>query len=403
MFTSRRSCGGPGSLQSTNCSGLSGRTDSADKQQRPSEGARGGFCPRTALEPDIPGRNRAVGQTAVGYGYPHCGRRPGCRRCSRAANRWAGFDGTHARTRQDRGASQLRVGAVDPGGLPVQLTATGLPKGALFDPATGVFSWIPGSSQGGQYTVTFTATNSAGQTSTARVSLEAGRGVPVLDSSAVSCSPNSIGVLNGMWLVNGEPIADPSGDSFELGGTEVRVNDQAAPMLFASPTEVHFVCPLLSTGTNLSIVVETPAGTTGPLYSTMQAVSPRMLSLEAAGQALISFAGTSDLVTPRNSHVTGPAGTTRGSRCGLPGWAHRTKWPLAEWPSNSVTCMPKPNLSTRSQDTRVLKRSKYRSPRLRKRELPCRYAFKYSVQRDNRSPAIAPIRRLRSTANSRFV
>jgi uncharacterized protein (TIGR03437 family) len=195
--------------------------------------------------------------------------------------------------------------AVDPGDLPVQLAATGLPEGASFDLATGVFSWIPDSSQGGSYTLTFTATNSAGQTSTARVSLEAGRGAPMLDASAVSCSPNAIGVLNGGWLVNGEPITDPSGEAFELGGTRVRVNDQEAPILFASPTEVHFVCPVLSTGTNLAIVVETPEGTTGPLYSTMQAVSPRVLSLDGAGQALISFAGTNNLVTARTYRLPG--------------------------------------------------------------------------------------------------
>ncbi len=41
----------------------------------------------------------------------------------------------------------------------ITFSASGLPTGATFDPATGAFSWTPASSQIGTYTVTFTATD----------------------------------------------------------------------------------------------------------------------------------------------------------------------------------------------------------------------------------------------------
>jgi hypothetical protein len=49
------------------------------------------------------------------------------------------------------------VAAVDPDGDPLTYSASGLPEGASFDPATQQFSWTPGYTQAGQYEVTFTA------------------------------------------------------------------------------------------------------------------------------------------------------------------------------------------------------------------------------------------------------
>lgn len=49
------------------------------------------------------------------------------------------------------------VSAIDPDGDAVTLSATGLPSGAVFNPATGVFSWTPGYPTAGVYTPTFVA------------------------------------------------------------------------------------------------------------------------------------------------------------------------------------------------------------------------------------------------------
>jgi hypothetical protein len=57
---------------------------------------------------------------------------------------------------------QFTVTAGDPNDVPanaVVLSATGLPVGATFAPATGVFAWTPSEAQQGQYIVTFTATD----------------------------------------------------------------------------------------------------------------------------------------------------------------------------------------------------------------------------------------------------
>ncbi len=56
-------------------------------------------------------------------------------------------------------AITFTISASDPDGDAKTLAASGLPQGASFDPSTGVFSWLPGLSQVGNYTVTFTATD----------------------------------------------------------------------------------------------------------------------------------------------------------------------------------------------------------------------------------------------------
>jgi len=55
----------------------------------------------------------------------------------------------------------ITVTASDPSGYPIALSATGLPQGALFNSQKGTFSWTPTSGQGGTYSVTFAATDSA--------------------------------------------------------------------------------------------------------------------------------------------------------------------------------------------------------------------------------------------------
>ncbi len=49
----------------------------------------------------------------------------------------------------------IRVEASDPDGNKLTYSATNLPTGATFDPAAGVFYWIPSYDQGGNYTVSF--------------------------------------------------------------------------------------------------------------------------------------------------------------------------------------------------------------------------------------------------------
>jgi uncharacterized protein (TIGR03437 family) len=200
-------------------------------------------------------------------------------------------------------ATSFTVSAVDPSSLPLQLEGGNVPAGASFDPPTGVFEWTPQASQAGKYRITFTATNSARQSSTAQVELEVDSGVPTLDTTGASCSPGAIGTLHGKWLASpGSQLSDPSGASFDLGGTSVAVNGQAVPVLYSSAERVDFLCPALGTGAQLPAVVTSRFGASEPVSMGMVDAAPAILSMDDSqrNQGLISFYGTNDLVMERN-------------------------------------------------------------------------------------------------------
>jgi uncharacterized protein (TIGR03437 family) len=206
-------------------------------------------------------------------------------------------------------ALRFTVSAVDPAGLPVQLTAVNAPVGASFDAASGLFEWTPSASQSGKYKVTFGATNSGRQSSSAEVTVNVGSGLPSLaNSERLVCSPGSLASLNGSGF--GEPgaaLSDSSGNSMVLGGTQVKINGQSAPVLFASDARVSFLCPALEADTQLEAAVETEAGISESVTAPMQQVSPMMFSLDGSGenQGVISFAGTTELAMARNFLAAG--------------------------------------------------------------------------------------------------
>ncbi|HUA60037.1 MAG TPA: putative Ig domain-containing protein, partial [Verrucomicrobiae bacterium] len=206
-------------------------------------------------------------------------------------------------------ALQFTVTAVDPAGLPVQLSAAHLPVGASFDAAGGRLEWTPSPSQAGRYKLTFGAANAAGQSSSAEVAVNANSGFPaVAASQQLVCSPGALASLSGSGFA--EPasnLSDPSGRSLALAGTTVKINDQSVPLLAASEARVTFLCPALDPGTQLTAAVETKMGTSDSLTAPMQMATPMILSLDGAtpNQGVISFAGNTDLATVRNYRVPG--------------------------------------------------------------------------------------------------
>jgi uncharacterized protein (TIGR03437 family) len=203
-------------------------------------------------------------------------------------------------------AVNFTVTAADSTDAPVQLAAKDVPSGASFDAASGRFDWTPAESQMGVHVVTFTGTNAAGQSSTARVTIDVDSGKPSLSGDQFACSPNSIGTLHGKWLASaGAILADPSGATTNLGGTQVTVNGSHVPVLSATPTDVRFLCPALDPGASLSVAVETPAGVTNSITAEMKEASPSIFSLDGSGrnQGTISFQNTTDVAMARNFQV----------------------------------------------------------------------------------------------------
>ncbi|MBO0888932.1 putative Ig domain-containing protein, partial [Candidatus Bathyarchaeota archaeon] len=66
--------------------------------------------------------------------------------------------------------------------LPVTLSAAGLPAGATFNPATGVFMWTPAANQAGVYAVIFTADDGHGGMDAKKVSI-------IVASSSLGTAP----------------------------------------------------------------------------------------------------------------------------------------------------------------------------------------------------------------------
>jgi len=202
------------------------------------------------------------------------------------------------------------VTAVDPTGQPVALSASSLPAGATFDPATGSFSWTPAESQQGAHSIAFTATKFPTGYSTGQLAIVVDSGKPFVtdvhnaaSGTNPACSPGSLASLTGRWLASSDtPVSDPSGAGTELGGTRVKVNGEYVPLVYASPTRIDFVCPQIDPGTPLTISAENQAGSAGPVSTIVYQGTPGLYSLDGSGtgQGMVSLAGTSLLATSRD-------------------------------------------------------------------------------------------------------
>jgi uncharacterized protein (TIGR03437 family) len=209
---------------------------------------------------------------------------------------------------------RFAVTASDAGGS-VSLLASGLPAGATWDAATGEFLWTPDQAQAGKHVAVFTATNAAGVSTTGRIRIEVGSGKPVVNalvnaatgSQDAACSPGSVASLHGSWLFMGQQAADPSGSSIDLTGTRVRVNGTVAPVLYANPARVDFLCPQSAAGTLLEVSLETETGMSDAVKTVMQAASPGIFSLDGSGlgQGLVSFGGTAAMAAVRDFRNAG--------------------------------------------------------------------------------------------------
>lgn len=189
------------------------------------------------------------------------------------------------------------------------VSASGLPQNAWFDSSRGGFSWVPETSQIGIHKAHFTATDLAGATSSADVMIKVQSGTPMvlfLDNAASyvndgGCSPGGVVTLFGGSFTSSSGQAaqtNPLPDA--LNGVRVKGNDAYLPLLYASEFQVNVQCPQAGPGTPLTLVVETPNGSSAPLSSMVQDSTPGIFTLDGSGtgQGAIVIGNTATLAMP---------------------------------------------------------------------------------------------------------
>lgn len=212
-------------------------------------------------------------------------------------------------------AVRFTVTAVDAQGLDVRLAATGLPVGASFDRQSGLLQWTPSDNDVGRHEFRITAANTLGASTTETVRLYVGSGLPVISDiengagsgAPAGCGPRSVVTIRGRSLLTGTGAAYAVAGSENLSGTRVLVNGIPAAVLIASASRVDLLCPAAIAGTPLAISVETAAGKSNELRTSMRESVPGLFTIDGAGtgQALAVQDGSLDLAAIPNARFAG--------------------------------------------------------------------------------------------------
>ncbi|HLM99045.1 MAG TPA: putative Ig domain-containing protein [Bryobacteraceae bacterium] len=205
------------------------------------------------------------------------------------------------------------VSATDPAGLTVSLSVSNLPPNSSFNPNTGVFNWAPQTSQVGQYSVAFTATNSAQVSATEDVAIEVQSSTPVISSltNAASfvntgCSPGAVGALLGTGFVaTGAKSAEVSPLPTTIDGLHVQGNGNDLPVFYVSEDQVNFQCPSGAPGASVALTIQSGTGASSPLSTTMQFASPGIFTIDGSGkgQGAVLVAGTANVAMTKTKGV----------------------------------------------------------------------------------------------------
>lgn len=159
---------------------------------------------------------------------------------------------------------------------PVNLTVSGLPDNATFDPATGTFTFTPSANQKGRlFTITFTGTDCNGQSSTARVNIivvdasggggsgggSAGPGIICIPVTKIFFETAEVNSTCGFMIISisnkGEGALRINSISFE-NGTNFRVegvSNLPATLQSAGRIDLRIVFDPRETGTLLDTLV----------------------------------------------------------------------------------------------------------------------------------------------------
>jgi len=130
------------------------------------------------------------------------------------------------------------------------------------------------------------------------------------------CSPGSWASLFGAGFTGQEAVsANTLPLPAALGGVQVKVNGEPAPVLFVSDSQINFQCPALAPGTPLRVTVESEDGTARePLETVMHEASPSIYTLDAnmPGQGAVLIANTNDLAMEKTDRLPSRAAAKGG-------------------------------------------------------------------------------------------
>ena len=211
------------------------------------------------------------------------------------------------------GQVAFTVSATDPAGLTVTLSVANLPPDSSFNPNTGVFNWTPTTSQVGQYSVAFTASNTAQVSATEDVAIEVQSTTPIISSLAnaasfvnAGCSPGAVATLLGTGFVaTGAKSAEVSPLPTTIDGLHVQGNGSDLPVFYVSEDQVNFQCPQAAPGAPVSLMIQSGTGASSPLATTMQIAAPGIFTMSGSGkgQGAVLVAGTANVAMTKTKGI----------------------------------------------------------------------------------------------------
>ena len=171
--------------------------------------------------------------------------------------------------------------ATDEQDLPLSLSVAGMPEGARFDLATGLYEWTPTDRDLGSSKISFSARNSLNSAVTKTVTVNVVSREPVLtelrngagSGAVAACSPGALGALVGTSLAG----------TNSTDAVRVLINGSEAPVTQVTDEQVRFVCPALAPGTEMGMAVEVGGHRSNELRTVMQQTAPGLFSVDGTG------------------------------------------------------------------------------------------------------------------------
>jgi uncharacterized protein (TIGR03437 family) len=125
-------------------------------------------------------------------------------------------------------------------------------------------------------------------------------------SGEAVCAGGSLASIFGQRLSE-TSAADTSGASLTLAGAQVAVNGEYVPVVYASPSQVNFICPAGPVGSALAVSVETASGRSQPIQIRSLESAPGIFTVDGSGkgQAAATILDGLMLAMPRNYRFPG--------------------------------------------------------------------------------------------------